>query len=128
MDDIVLPENRDNSGRFKKGHSLHRQPGFELGINKRMRQILRHALTESIEKIEEDMRSLTSKERLQALQAFMPFLMPRLSSIEVAEVPQVEELLALSPEERQEKITELRKEIAMRDTKNKRQIQKRNEA
>lgn len=63
------------------------------------------------EKLQDDLKELTSKERVDTIVRLLEYSLPKLSRTEHREVYTVEELLAMTPEQRRERIEEIRSKM-----------------
>lgn len=62
-------------------------------------------------KLQVDIQELTSKERVDTIVKLLEYSLPKLSRTEHQEVYTIEELLAMTPEQRRERIEEIRAKL-----------------
>jgi hypothetical protein len=100
----------DDTGKFVPGN-----PGRPKGSKNRktlkLRDKINSFLNDKYEEVEEEFSQLSAKEKIDFYLKLLEYGLPKLSRTEVQEVSSIEELLMLSPEERQAKIIELKKRI-----------------
>lgn len=63
------------------------------------------------ESIQDDLVDLQPKERIDTMIKLLEYALPKLNRTEISEISTVEELLSMSPDERRERIKELRKKL-----------------
>jgi hypothetical protein len=63
------------------------------------------------ESIQDDLAGLQPKERIDTMVKLLEYALPKLNRTEISEISTVEELLNMSPDERRERIQELREKL-----------------
>lgn len=76
-----------------------------------LREKINNLLEDQWETVLSDMGELSPKERIDIYTRLMEYSLPKLSRTEVRELTSLEDFVALSPKERQQKIMELKKQI-----------------
>lgn len=76
-----------------------------------LREKINNLLEDQWETVLSDMRKLSPKERIDTYTRLMEYSLPKLSRTEVRELTSLEDFVAMSPQERQLKIMELKKQI-----------------
>ena len=105
--------------KYQKGQSgnLNGRPrGSENLATGRVRSLWQDLMTENIDQLKEDFKTLKPKERLELAVKMSGFILPRLQSIEIDNYPEWAELVMLSPEDRASEIIRLKKEIEADET------------
>lgn len=89
--------------------------GRPKGVGNKKTEALRARVEDLIddnwEKLQKDLKELSSKERVDTIVKLLEYSLPKLSRTEFQEVSTVEELLMMTPEERRERIEEIRAKI-----------------
>lgn len=111
IENVGAKAERDEKGRLIKGSKMHRPKSKETIQRQINRELLAKALTPSIGMIADDLASLSSFQRLQALSALLPYVQPKLSSVELIQLPAISDLLELSPTDRAKRIREIKQEL-----------------
>lgn len=100
---------RNPDGTFK--HSPGRPKGAKNKKTVKLREKINSFLDDKYDEVEQEFSRLTPKEKIDFYIKLLEYGLPKLSRTEVQEVSSIEELLMLTPEERQSKIIELKKRI-----------------
>ena len=85
---------RDNNGRFTKGSSEGRKKGVPNRSTSEIRDSFQMLLENHIDLLEEDIRSLEPKDRIQLLLSLANYILPKLRSIDLQS--DVEEVVTIS--------------------------------
>ncbi|MFC4219391.1 hypothetical protein [Flagellimonas marina] len=89
--------------------------GRPKGIPNRKTEALRERvdklIDENWESLQGDLKRLDSKGRVDAILKLLEYALPKLNRTEISEISTVEELLTLTPDERRERIKELREKL-----------------
>lgn len=89
--------------------------GRPKGVGNKKTEALRARVEDLIddnwEKLQKDLKELSSKERVDTIVKLLEYSLPKLSRTEFQEVSTVEELLMMTPEQRRERIEEIRSKI-----------------
>ena len=64
-----------------------------------------------------DIKKLSGKERIDTMIKLMEYALPKLNRTEIKNITTVEELIAMTPEERRARITEIQSELALNNKK-----------
>jgi hypothetical protein len=99
---------------FKKGQIGNPNGRPKGGVNKisaEQREYLRDFLMKNKEKFEEHVENLKSKDYVLMYIALMQYILPKPATAELREVPKLEEFVAMTSEERQEAIREIRESL-----------------
>jgi Family of unknown function (DUF5681) len=101
---------------FKKGdigNPNGRPKGSTNKISAEYRDYLRHLLLskKKKQKLEEELNKLTGRDYLKFYIALMQYIIPKPATAELKEVPELEEFIAMTPEERQTVIEEIQESI-----------------
>ena len=101
----------DNKGRFQKGEG-GRLKGSQNKATTQLRTNVQKLLEDQYEKIVEDIEFLSPKERIDVWCKLLEYALPKLNRTEIAEPPtDLEQLMTLTPEERQARIIELQSKL-----------------
>ncbi len=73
--------------------------------------MFRNLVEEFIPILKKDLSSMDSRDRVNAIIKLSNFVLPKLQSIQINEMPEIAELLMLTPEERKLEILRLKREI-----------------
>ncbi|MDF0706609.1 hypothetical protein [Flagellimonas okinawensis] len=76
-----------------------------------LRARVENLIDDNWDKIQNDLKELSGKERVDTIVKLLEYSLPKLSRTEFQEVSTVEELLMMTPEERRERIQELRSKL-----------------
>jgi len=99
---------------FQKGESGNpagRIKGSNYKMSAEHRDFLRELLRKNKEKFERQLEELTGRDFIQIYTALMQYVLPKPATAELKEVPQLEEFIAMTPEERQVVIEEIRESL-----------------
>jgi hypothetical protein len=99
---------------FKKGQITNptgRPKGSGNKISAAQREYVRDFLLESKEKFEEEMEELHGRSYVLTYLSLMQYILPRPTTAPLKEVPKLEEFIAMTPEERQIAMEEIRESI-----------------
>ena len=102
---------RDEKGRLLPGSKMGRPKSPQSIQRKINRDLLAKALGPSIDSIAEDMASLPPLQRLQALSALLPYVQPKLASVELVQLPAINDLLNMDATERARRIAEIKETL-----------------
>ena len=85
-----------------------REAGTPNKVSVHVRELLTSVLEREIEKIPDYLEQIEKpKDKLEALSRLLPYCVARIQAIEFKNMTEVEELLAMSPEERRAEILRL---------------------
>lgn len=93
---------RENAGRPK---------GSPNKKTEALRARVDSLIDDNWESLRDDIKELSSKERVDTIIKLLEYSLPKLSRTEFSEVSTVEELLMMTPEERRKRIDELRDKL-----------------
>jgi hypothetical protein len=99
---------------FKKGESGNpagKAKGTTNKISAKTREYLRDYLLENQDKFEKEMNRMKGRSYALTYIALMQYILPKPSPAELKEVPKLEEFIAMTPEERQVAMEEIRESI-----------------
>lgn len=99
---------------FKKGQSGNpagKKKGTNNKISSEQRDYLRHYLLANKSKFEKEMANLNGRNYVQTYIALMHYILPKPATAELKEVPELEEFIAMTPEERQVVIREIQESL-----------------
>jgi hypothetical protein len=99
---------------FKKGEIGNpngRPKGAKNKISTEQRNYLRDVLLENEEKFKLELKELKGKDFLRTYLSLMQYTLPKPTNIEIKEVATLEEFIAMTPEERQVAIEEVRESL-----------------
>lgn len=99
---------------IKPGQILNpkgRPQGAKDKVNTEIRDKFRELVADNYEQLQEDIKSLKPRERIDAIIKLANFILPKLQSIQLYEVPEVAELLLMTKEERKIELARLRTEF-----------------
>ncbi len=74
-------------------------------------------LEEHWETVLTDIKKLSRKERIDTMIKLMEYALPKLNRTEIKNITTVEELIAMTPEERRARIAEIQSELALNNKK-----------
>ena len=100
---------------FQKGESGNiagRKIGSTNVVTGRIRSLWEDMMTENIDQLKEDFKTLKPKERIEMAIRMSQFLVPKLQSVEVKSYPEWSLLLMMTDEERTAEILRLKNEIS----------------
>lgn len=102
---------RSVDGKFTKGNP-GRPRGAENKSSAERKQKLKD-LVEAIEAdhLEDDLKKLSARDRVKIYLAAHEYLVPKLGRVEYEEVTEIEELLSMTSEERQEAIKRIKEQL-----------------
>ena len=99
---------------FQKGQSGNpagRTKGSNYKMSAEHRDFLRDLLRKNKEKFERQLEELTGRDFIQTYTSLMQYVLPKPATAELKEVPKLEEFIAMTPEERQVVIEEIRESL-----------------
>jgi uncharacterized protein YlxP (DUF503 family) len=99
---------------FQKGQSGNpagRTKGSNYKMSTEQRDFLRYLLRKNKEKFELQLEELKGRDFIHTYATLMQYVLPKPATAEVKEVPQLEEFIAMTPEERQVAMEEIRESI-----------------
>lgn len=99
---------------FKKGQSGNpagRAKGTNYKISAEQRDFLRDYLLKNKKKFERELEKMEGKDFIQNYITLMQYVLPKPATAEIKEVPQLEQFIAMTPEERQVAMEEIRESI-----------------
>lgn len=92
----------------KSGNPNGRPRGSFNKISTEQRDYLRELLLANKARFEEQLKKMNGKEFVRTYILLMQYILPKPAVTEIREVPQLEAFIAMSPEERQATIEEIR--------------------
>ncbi len=101
---------------FKKGQSGNpagKAKSTHYKINAEQRDFLRQFLLDNKEKLLKELKKMEGKEFAHYYITLMNYVLPKPATAEIKEVPKLEEFIAMTIEERQNTIEEIRESIHM---------------
>ena len=104
----MITMERTNKGTFAPGNKAAVGRGKKQATNQQLRETFERLVLANAEKLEADFAKVTPVDRLNFISKLAPYFLPRLQAIELTAPPtDLEELMTLTPEERQARIIEL---------------------
>lgn len=100
-----------NKETAAKAGSLSSRKGTPNKETKALRERITALLDNRWEQFLKDLDKLSEKERVDTIIRMLEYALPKLNRTEVRELTSLEDFVALSPKERQQKIMELKKQI-----------------
>lgn len=98
---------RTEKGRFQPGHG-GRPKGASNKVTTSLRANVQKLLEDNFEQVTQDLKKLSPKERADLWCKLLEFALPKLNRTEITEPPtDLDQLMTLTPEERQSRIIEL---------------------
>jgi Family of unknown function (DUF5681) len=100
--------------KYSKGQSGNpagRPKGATNKISAEQRDYLRDFIVENAGKFEAEMEKLKGKVYVQLYLTIMQYILPKPATAELKEVPELEEFIAMTPEERQVVMEEIRESL-----------------
>lgn len=95
----------------KSGNPKGRPKGAYHKVSVEQRDFLRDFVLENKGKFKKHMEKVSSKDFLQIYLTLMQYVLPKPATTVLKEVPQLEEFIAMTPEERQVIIEEVRESL-----------------
>jgi hypothetical protein len=105
---------------FQKGQSGNpagKIKGTTNKVSAAQREYLRDYLFANKSKFEKEMENMTGRSYVLTYLALMQYILPLPTKAELKEVPKLEEFIAMTPEERQVAIEEVRESIQTKQAK-----------
>jgi Family of unknown function (DUF5681) len=100
--------------RYIKGQSGNpsgKPKGVTNKISAKQREYLRDFVENNKETFEKELKKLKGRAYVQAYLALMQYILPKPATAELKEVPKLEEFIAMTPEERQVAMEEIRESL-----------------
>jgi len=96
--------------QFEKGQSGNPKGGYHK-VSVEQRDFLRDFILKNKTTFKKHMENLNSKEFLQIYMALMQYVLPKPATAVLKEVPELEEFIAMTTEERQVVVDEIQKSL-----------------
>ena len=99
---------------FRKGVVANpegRPFGAKDRINSKIRDKFRKLVEDNFDQLQEDIKILKPRERVDAIIRLSSFILPKMQSIQITEMPEVYELLQMTSEERKAELLRLKKMV-----------------
>ena len=103
---------RTSKGTFAPGNRAAVGRSKKQQTNQQLRETFERLILTNAEKLEADFAKVSPVDRLNFITKLAPYFLPRLAAIELTAPPtDLEQLMTLSPEERQARIIELQAKV-----------------
>ena len=88
-----------------------RPKGSPDKISSKIRAMYRKLIEDNMDQLQEDIKNMKPRERIDAIIRLSSFVLPKLRQVEIFEMPDIYELLQMSKDERREMLIKLKSEI-----------------